>query len=455
MTRAVAISATLRHLQAALCDMSLPVAVLSRFRDAAAFIRRSLRDPGQHRSPKLTSPNSEYDRHPHPSLSENNTHPLTSLPDELLVSITLDLNNADHLSLKQTSRRFYYLLGTSAQDLDDAECDQFLGATRQDMVEKATAREYAGDNIDYLRTCSVCCDVHPRAAFSKAQSARASRSVTLLDIRDLYFTTQQRELKASSVVRDNLDQSDLVGGNGDTGFGVRADSEIWRKYVTNSYHNCSHRNNDFPNWALASHHFLRIRTAQDGSPGADVHDRYTLGTNILRAIEAGSLASTAYVNVIRRRMIAMAVQLCPHASTAEHCVYTRFEIDCALPPSYGVFYMGIPELKSGCGHLDCSMNFYFQHYRVDTPSIVRSQIGFRDEIWLRVDRCELPLPISAQSWMWRASTAADDMLKPAEATLDRGLARRLKVGLSSCVGRSSNSQDRLPDQLAAWRQAMA
>lgn len=438
--------------------MALPVAVLSRLRDAAAFIQQSLQYPGRHRSQKLTSLKSEHYHHPPTSLnskndthpptplnSANDTHPLTSLPDELLVMITSDLNNADLLCLKQASRRFYCLLGTSARDLDDDECNEFLKALRLEMWDEGAARDSARGKLDPLISCSTCCDFHPRAAFSKAQLAQTSESrgcmmserklaickhtsITLLDLLDLYLETAERE----------WDESDANGQ--------------LLPFYQKHHHMCFHRDKTHGNFAIDSFRKLRVQKGQDGEYQAKVDSSFALGTNLLpvkypfQGDVSNRSEATAYVNLIRRRLIDLAVQLCPHASTADHRIYTRFDISCALADLCDVITAvpPTPTWQGTCGNPDCTMTFYFRRlpWNVHFNHMGGTGIVKRDEVKMYVDHCTLPLPIHAHAWAWRAHTVADDTLEPAEATSGTSVTREtgarliqsIPVPCSSCRG---------------------
>ena len=430
----------------------IPSAALSRPRDTGTRIHQSIRDAlGQW-----------YQKRSFPD-SKNGPRPLSSLPDELLVVITSDLNNADLFCLKHASRRFYYLLSTTAEDLGDDGRNHFMKMTRRDKWEPGTARKLAVGNSDLLISCSVCCELHPRAAFSKAQLARAGElrgcmmserklvvcehtSLTLPDIRDLYLKTKQSEPE-----------------------GIGSRSSEYDRFHLALYHMCFRHGKSYGDFTVTSSRHLVIIRTPDGEYGAEVASLYGLGTDMppMKDCWRDNISvrseATAYVNVIRRRLIRMAVQLCPHATTADHRTYTRFDISYTLATYDDLLFVGYTEQpdmtwEGTCGYPSCTMRFHFRRYQYPYPRMGRTGIPERDVVKLYVvhgKNGSLPLPMNAHSLAWRASTIADDKVEPARVAPDRSVKSRLRArfcqnypgGVSSSLGPVEGP---LPDPSAAW-----
>ncbi|KAK0272627.1 hypothetical protein LTR91_017876 [Friedmanniomyces endolithicus] len=377
-----------------------PSAALSRPRDAGTRSHQSIQGVLRQWYQKRSSQDSKNG----PSL-------LSSLPDELLVVITSDLNNTDLFCLKHASRRFYYLLSTTAEDLDDDGRKHFMKMTRRDKWEPGTARKLALGNSDLLISCSVCCEFHPRAAFSKTQLARASElrgcmmserklavcehtSLTLIDIRDLYLKTKQSEPKGIGCGRSPYDRIHL---------------EL--------YHMCFHRGKYCGDFTVTSFQKLMIIRTPDGEYGAEVTSLYELGADMppmkdcWRHNMSVRSEATAYVNVIRKRLIRMAVQLCPHATTADHRTYTRFDINYTLATYDDLLFVESTKQPNStwqgtCGYPDCTMRFYFRRYQYPYPRMGRTGIPERDVVKLYVIHGKnggLPLPMNAHLLAWRLS----------------------------------------------------
>ncbi len=395
--------------------------------------------------------------------SKNVLRPLSSLPDELLVVITSDLNNADLFCLKHASRRFYYLLSTTVEILGDDERNHFMKMTRRDKWEPGTARKLAAGNSGVMISCSVCCELHPRAAFSKAQLTRAGElrgcmmserklvvcehtSLTLPDIRDLYLKTKQSEPE-----------------------GIGSRSSEYDRFHLALYHMCFHHGKSYGDFTVTSSRHLVIIRTPDGEYGAEVASLYGLGTDMppMKDCWRDNISvrseATAYVNVIRRRLIRMAVQLCPHATTADHRTYTRFDINYTLATYDDLLFVGYPEQpdmtwEGTCGYPSCTMRFHFRRYQYPSPRMGRTGIPERDVVKLYVvhgKNGSLPLPMNAHSLAWRASTIADDRVEPAKVTPDKSVKSRLRArfcqnypgGVSSSPGPVEGP---LPDPSTAW-----
>ncbi|KAK0333281.1 hypothetical protein LTR91_022099 [Friedmanniomyces endolithicus] len=341
--------------------------------------------------------------------SKNVLRPLSSLPDELLVVITSDLNNADLFCLKHASRRFYYLLSTTVEILGDDERNHFMKMTRRDKWEPGTARKLAAGNSGVMISCS-----------SEPE-------------------------------------------------GIGSRSSEYDRFHLALYHMCFHHGKSYGDFTVTSSRHLVIIRTPDGEYGAEVASLYGLGTDMppMKDCWRDNISvrseATAYVNVIRRRLIRMAVQLCPHATTADHRTYTRFDINYTLATYDDLLFVGYPEQpdmtwEGTCGYPSCTMRFHFRRYQYPSPRMGRTGIPERDVVKLYVvhgKNGSLPLPMNAHSLAWRASTIADDRVEPAKVTPDKSVKSRLRArfcqnypgGVSSSPGPVEGP---LPDPSTAW-----
>jgi len=218
---------------------------------------------------------------------------------------------------------------------------------------------------------------------------------------------------------------------------------------------------------------LMIIRTPDGEYGAEVTSLYELGADMppMKDCWRDNISvrseATAYVNVIRKRLIRMAVQLCPHATTADHRTYTRFDINYTLATYDDLLFVESTKQPNStwqgtCGYPDCTMRFYFRRYQYPYPRMSRTGIPERDVVKLYVIHGKnggLPLPMNAHLLAWRASTIADDRVEPAKVAPDRSVKSRLRarfcqisqVGVSSSLGPVEGP---LPDPSTAWVKAV-
>ncbi|KAK1058980.1 hypothetical protein LTR74_012956 [Friedmanniomyces endolithicus] len=265
-------------------------------------------------------------------------------------------------------------------------------------------------------------------------------SLTLPDIRDLYLKTKQSEPKG-------------IGSGGSTCDRIHLEL----------YHMCFHHGKSCGDFTVTSSRKLMIIRTPDGEYGAEVTSLYELGADMppmkdcWRDNMSVRSEATAYVNVIRRRLIRMAVQLCPHATTADHRTYTRFDINYTLATHGDLLFVESAKQPNStwegtCGYPDCTMRFYFRRYQCPSPRMERDVVKL---YVVHGKNGSLPLPMNAHSLAWRASTIADDRVEPAEVTPDTSVKSRLRArfcqsypgGVSSSLGPVEGP---LPDPSAAW-----
>ncbi|KAK5704948.1 hypothetical protein LTR97_002059 [Elasticomyces elasticus] len=294
----------------------------------------------------------------------NSQNRLLSLPDELLENVVSNLSyNIDLICLRQASRRMFYFLPVDQRecDLKQSERWDFRIALRRQAFLLASQAEAAGEVPKKKWPCYTCSDLHPTGKSPAWQQVK------------------------------HITGRSLSTFNPDSGSGLRG-----------------------PIRPFIEHHDAEY---EDGGPAAMVCAQFKLDTDMRLTVLTSELPAipepriAEYVSKIRELLSLIAVQLCPHISTADRHVLDKFDEKCVSTLTFGAGSMR-EELKDGmCRTRGCTMRFWFRREMMQ-----ESRSCWMDNLWLHVRHFALALPIGVDHKKWLALTVDAGPVQPSLPT---------------------------------------
>ncbi|KAK5712046.1 hypothetical protein LTR15_012115 [Elasticomyces elasticus] len=363
-----------------------------------------------------------------PPLNTIYANPLLTLPGELLQAIISYTDNNDRVCLQQTSRHLYNSILANANDLDETQRARLARAIKRQGYGLACEAEAAGASLggfdlDRQRGCWVCAGVHSVTWFTDEQLAMSPKrrvcvfsqrkivlckhkSITLVDIKKLQGSSDQRKMDftcnhCSDVSDSGREEHKILDSM------VLRSQPLPMQTNPNQYNSDpEHRN--IPRYPASRTSELVIRNRPGTKPqsAAVAITRIRFDASVLRDVQTSNYVSSdlesrfeLLVNLLRARIAAMEVWMCPHKTTADAKVGEWFASD--LLAAVREQRLGradrIPLIEK-CGFGGCQMRVWFCR-----DELGEDLGGGRSGVWkMHVRHCELVLPVVGTDRGWLA-----------------------------------------------------
>ncbi|KAK3630425.1 hypothetical protein LTR56_017483 [Elasticomyces elasticus] len=359
-----------------------------------------------------------------PLTNVHNSHNrLLSLPDELLENVVSNLSyKIDLICLRQASRRMHYFLPVDQRecDLKHSERWDFRIALRRQAFLLASQAEAAGEVSKKKWPCHTCSDLHPSGKSPAWQQVKhiTGRSCMLsqrrLEICEHHsFAVPQIMKIYENDMRhmyDRLKDWTVQGKVKEKGHhALLSEHQQCRHSIQIPGADC-----EVPSVRSLS---ITMRSPGEGGPAAMVCAQFKLDTFMRLTVLASELPAipepmiTEYVSKIRELLSLIAVQLCPHTSTADRHVLDRFDEKCVSTLTFGARSMRDQPKDGLCRTRGCTMRFWFRREMMQ-----ESRSCWMDNLWLHVRHFALALPIAADHKKWLALTVDAGTVQPSLPT---------------------------------------